>query len=316
MMMSIAEIQARGVTLGALDAVAVAQQLISSLREPSRADGLEPPFGPPSAANVFVHDDGSVTCRECQTTPTVSEVGILLDALLPYGSPRVPGALRYTIARALLEVDVPPFASLDDFSRDLARHETRPRAAVVSNLLARATGATAVVPALRAAATAMERRQARASQSELRRALREAEVRLYEHQAPVRVLDLKPPPPSRIRTFDAAFACLAAGLILIGTGEAMHRRHGATQIAQPAAVTTPASAPEAARSVAEPAPMPSERGIIAVHDDRPVVKRVRLETRRAAAKRTARPVVQQTVPRPSRKGLLDRLKLGWLRNAI
>jgi hypothetical protein len=68
-------------------------------------------------------------------TPVVSEVAIFLEDLLPPGSPRVPGGLRYTMARALLNVDVPPFDSLDDFSRDLARHERGNGATLVKRAL-------------------------------------------------------------------------------------------------------------------------------------------------------------------------------------
>ena len=90
----------------------------------------------------------------------------------------MPGGLRYTIARALLEVDVPPFDSLDDFSRDLARHEHGDRAGIVRRLL-RASRLSAVGA----------RRYRRpidgtchAPATELRRALREADARLYEYQ--------------------------------------------------------------------------------------------------------------------------------------
>jgi len=42
-----------------------------------------------------------------------------IDAMLPHDSRiRVPGALRYTIARGLHEVDVPPFHSLRDFAAE------------------------------------------------------------------------------------------------------------------------------------------------------------------------------------------------------
>src|SRR4029077_16747176 len=94
-------------------------------------------YGPPSADNVFLEDDGSVACRGCRMTPVVSEVAIFLEDLLPPGSPRVPGGLRYTMARALLNVDVPPFHSCEDFSRDLARHERGTRASLVRRALAR-----------------------------------------------------------------------------------------------------------------------------------------------------------------------------------
>src|SRR3954469_158377 len=118
-MVSIAELLNAGLTLEAHEAVAIAQQLVGDLRQGEHTSGLEPPYGPPTATNVILMSDGSVTCVGCETTPAVSEVSIFLDALLPAGSPRVPGGLRYTIARGMLDVDVPPFDSLEEFSQAL-----------------------------------------------------------------------------------------------------------------------------------------------------------------------------------------------------
>jgi hypothetical protein len=318
---SVAELRARGITIEPAEAVAVAQQLISDLLN-HRASEVQPPYGPPSADNVWLHDDGSVVCRGCKTTPAVSEVGIFLEALLPAGSPRVPGGLRYTIARALLNVDVPPFDSLADFSRDLERHERGQSADLVRRVLARASGEPAVALAL------VERRRARASASELRRALREADARWYEHQPPVTpapVIDLYPPAlPPRERTTTAAVACLAAGLALICTGEFMHRRQTPILVTQtaPAVAQTAAAAPPRAEV---------ERGIIAVRDvpfsavraSRPDAPRV--VVKRAVARRST-PAVRRPAAasrsfdrgqvRPPSRGVLDRLRLGWLRNAF
>ena len=141
MSISIAECRGSGVVFEADEAVAIAQQLITSLRDPGNTDEVQTPFGPPAAANVFLEEDGSVICRGCRMTPVVSEIAIFLEDLLPAGSTRIPGALRYTMARALLNVDVPPFDSLDDFSRDLARHEHGNRPDLVRRALSRATTA-------------------------------------------------------------------------------------------------------------------------------------------------------------------------------
>ena len=94
MSISIAECRAAGVVFEADEAVAIAQQLITSLRNPGNTDEVESPFGPPSATNVFLHEDGSVICRGCRMTPVVSEIAIFLEDLLPDGSARVPGALE------------------------------------------------------------------------------------------------------------------------------------------------------------------------------------------------------------------------------
>ena len=109
---SIAKLQ-RAVILEAGEAVAIAQQLIQALQQSD--GGIEPPYGPPTASNVVLNADGSVSCAACGATPAISEIAIFLDSLVPAGSPRVPGGLRYIIARGLLEVDVAPFDSLDAF---------------------------------------------------------------------------------------------------------------------------------------------------------------------------------------------------------
>src|SRR5215475_7116532 len=104
-------LQIATVTLHANEAVAIVQQLIHS--HPHERDvAIEQPFGPPSPQNVYLDDDGSVTCRACQATPAVAEIAILLQLLLTCGTPRVPGALRYAVARALHDVDAPPFDSI------------------------------------------------------------------------------------------------------------------------------------------------------------------------------------------------------------
>ena len=272
---SIAELRAQDVTFQPDEAVAIAQQLITACRGPQDADEVQPPYGPPSIANVFVNDDGSVVCRGSTTAPAVSEVGIFLEALLPEGSSRVPGGLRFTIARALLNVDVPPFDSLDAFSRDLARHEHGGRADVVRGLLARSAGCAAV---------------------------------------PLPLVNRRTRPVSSMR---AAAAGVAAGLALIGAGEFMHARR------VPAAATP--SAPVAAHTVVpDSARVQPARGTIVV---RAIVPPSKVEGSRPP--RPARRVVSLKRPRrldtaqgkpfarkPAPRGVLDRLKLGWLRRAF
>jgi hypothetical protein len=324
---SIAELHAKGLTFEATEAVAIAQQLISGLL--SDAAEVRPPYGPPSVDSVWLQDDGSVVCLGCRTTPAVSEVGIFLEALLPAGSPRVPGGLRYTIARALLNVDVPPFDSLADLSRDLERHERGDRVEVVRGVLARASGqrSAALSPL-----SLVERRTARTSASELRRALREADARWYEHQlhvTPAAVIDLYPPPtlPPRDRTPTAAAVCLTAGLALICTGEFMHRRQAPILETSPAPIVAQTAAAEPPRVEQERG---LERGIILVRDvpssparaSRPadrrfVVKRASALPSTAAVRRQAGPrSSDRGQVRPPSRGVLDRLRLGWLRSAF
>src|SRR5262249_2093850 len=76
-------------------------------------------------------------CAGCAATPAVSEIAALLETLIPSGTPRVSGPLRYAIARGLLEVDAPPFDSLEEFSRTLERFERGDRTTVVRELVRR-----------------------------------------------------------------------------------------------------------------------------------------------------------------------------------
>src|SRR5215216_5801646 len=163
---SIDELLDAGVILEADEAVAIAQQLIAALRDPGQTDEVQPPYGPPSTENVLLKEDGTVFCRGCNATPAVSEIGRFLDSLLPEGSPRVPGGLRYTIARAQLNVDVPPFGSLHELSQDLARHEFGERDMAVRRALARFSAVSAP-----AAVSRVDRRRQHASVTDLRRAL-------------------------------------------------------------------------------------------------------------------------------------------------
>src|SRR5262249_39373107 len=181
-----AEILRAGVRIEAEEAVAIAQRLIATLRDGTGAGPVEPPFRPPTSGRVVLRDDGSVSCRGCDATPAVSEIARLLEALLPPAPARIPGGLRYTIARALLDVDVAPFDSLDELSETLARYERGPRDQIVIRLLQRFAAATSVVP------TAMRERRRSAQATELRRALREAEARLYVHEHAALVMRSEP----------------------------------------------------------------------------------------------------------------------------
>ena len=73
--------------------------------------------------------------------PGLPEVAQFLQTLLDSAA-KVPGALRYTVARALLEVDAPPFESLADFSRTLTRFEPSDRRAALRDLFDRYASAT------------------------------------------------------------------------------------------------------------------------------------------------------------------------------
>src|SRR3954470_5802100 len=328
-MASIAELLNHGVKLEAHEAVAIAQQLIAALdREECPAD-VAPPYGPPTPANVILTADGSVYCIGCET-PAVSEVAIFLDALLPAGSPGVPGALRYTIARGMLDVDVAPFDSLHEFSNALTRHEQGPRDAVVRGVLAR--GESAGTPSK--PAVLVERRRAGASRTDLRRALREADAQLYEYEMNAATRQA-PRSPSRGQMVPAVAACLGAGMLLATAGEI--KRSDILAAPQLPYVAAPAMA------VAEPASvtaLPSERSataqaqLVAIMPGaearvvpRRSFERARVVARTASLRDDAVPAAGKRAPRPSpsanragnrrgRSGVLDHLRLGWLREAF
>jgi hypothetical protein len=325
MEISIAELTAAGIKFEADEAVAIAQQLIDVLRDPHAVQEVEPPYGPPSAEPFSRKSGETVVCRGYGTTPAVSEVGIFLHSLLRDGALRVPGGLRYTIARALLDVDVPPFDSLDAFSRDLARHEHGDRSAIVRRLLRRAGSQPSAL-----VVTVADRRTLHAPATDLRRALREADIRLYEYQRQRNheVLEVKAPP--RGRTMTATAACLAAGLALICTGELMHRRTAPLVVSTPAPIAAQSSKPDqivvqssVPDQIAPQSSVPAapESGVTAVRDEPSMsASASRPEVRRIAVKRTTkRPSTtasRQSASRPASRGVLDRLRLGWLRNAF
>ena len=246
---SIAEVPSAGVTLKPEEAIAIAQQLIRpptlssyvpDAAHPSHAQGSDPthlsdathpsdanelrraphpPFGPPAPENVFLGSDGSVSCAACDVTLAISEVACLLQQILPLETSHIPGSLRYTIARALLEVDAPPFDSLLDFSEVLARYERGERATRVGCVLDRARaaisgGAVDAVPIV-------DRRRTTPEIFELRRQLRESDARLYDQRLALDSIGRVRPPTSRFRHVAVA-AGLVIGLGLVGAGELMH----------------------------------------------------------------------------------------------
>ena len=203
---SLAELLARGVAVQPREAVAIAQELTVESRTRTRA--APPSSGPLTPDTVHLDRDGSVVQIGSAELPGLSEVAQFLQTLLGSAA-KVPGALRYTVARALLEVDAPPFESLADFSRTLTRFEPSDRRGALRDLFERYTSATKAestltpsdssrkgvppevtvsVPlhARRSAAVQMtpthDRRRIPAQVAALRRQLREADQRLFEQQ--------------------------------------------------------------------------------------------------------------------------------------
>ena len=327
---SAADVLQGGVTIEPEEAVAIAQQLIVAIRGGACADLAEPPFGPPTPDRVVLCDDGSVTCRGCDATPAVSEVARLLEALLPPAPARVPGGLRYTIARALLDVDVAPFDSLDEFSETLSRYERGPRAQLIARLLERFALSRGLVPA----AIVERRRHVRAT--ELRRALREADARLYLQTAALQSVTIAPR-PQRSRSVGAVLAGVAAGALLMIAGESIYRAQTGESAAVAASApmvspTDTSSVPQpvsqlgtytAIRDGASPATSTSTLRIQPASPTRRAPTRATTAGKRTTAnkaktvKQTSRPtprVFPQPTPRGAdHDGVLDHLRLKWLR---
>ena len=313
---SVAEIQQAGVTVEPEEAVAIAQQLIATLRS-GPPQHLDPPFGPPTVETVVLRQDGSVACLGCDATPAVSEIARLLQAMLPAGRSRIAGALRYTIARASLDVDAPPFDSVDDLSETLARFERGRRDLIVMRVLRRLDASRALV------CTPLADRRRHPQATTLRHALREADARLYvQTLAPPAIIVAAPAESSR-RSVTAMLACVAAGALLVAAGELMHEWHALTAapaalppIAAPAAFARPLPAIAPAASTA-PADAPDATAALATASSaRAVSVRQAPASARPRAKRATHVTRAQSGRSrgaPSR-GVLDRLRLRWLRN--
>jgi hypothetical protein len=234
---------------------------------------------------VFVGADGSVECTASDAPFAVSEIATLLESLLPAGGTTstgaigVPGGLRYTIARARLEVDAPPFDSMADFSRALVRHERGDRVAAIQRVIARVNSQRPNGP--------LDRRRSDAAVAHLRRQLRDADARAYDQQRAIDTLSaMTTQPPSGSRRLALA-AGVAIGLTFIGAGEAMRERP-----------TPPPRATEAAQTVHDagaattPARQPAPETIVPKTSETPTTKR----TVRSAV----RPTRDRTPARPRR----------------
>lgn len=304
-MATIAELIDAGVAFKAEDAVAIVQQLIHN----PVALPPEPPFGPPSIDNVRLHLDGRVTCAQSEVTPAVSEIGILLQALLPPHAPEVPSTLRSVIARALLDVDAPPFDSIHELSRELERFERDDRRDVVRRLIDRAAAHANV-----AVVRPFERRRMAASASDLRRHLREADERAYAQHVKLHAVIVPARRKPRQRTWSVAGVMAASILAAIGIGEAIHlRQDGPAPVAavRPAAMPrtpAPAASIAAARDIEIPPSAAPRR------ETRPVVQAA--HPRRVLKKEPVRTGAGRSRERRAQAGVLDKLRLQWLKNVF
>src|SRR5439155_15422134 len=282
---SLAALRERGVTLRPHEAVAIAQSLIH--RREASASVARPPYGPPTPDTVEVASDGSVVCICLAATPAVSEVAILLHALLPLEKTRAPGGLIYAIGRALLEVEAPPFDSVDDFSRALSRFERGDREEVVRSLVERSLDRSGAAShsggPVRVEARHVERRRAGPGVDELRRQLREADRQCYEALA---ASEHRVAPPVVLWRAPAVLGVAVAAMIaLISVGQSIsHRRPASSSepatsgltVEQSTATTRPIAAVQApARAGAAPEVVNPPIGAAAASVRRPVTSRAR-----------------------------------------
>jgi hypothetical protein len=237
----------------------------------------------------------------------VFDIAIFLDGLLP-PSPRAPGGLRYAVARAMLAVDVAPFDSMEQFSQALAKYEIGPREEVVRRLLQRSS------PRVVASLPIKDRRQPRASVTELRRELHETDLLLYQQQIALSTHEAASRAP-RDRTMLGATICVVVGVLLFVSGELMQSRR--VPLAMP--TPPPPPAPIGTAGSATPAaaiPQPAEPGSVRTSAPSPIVRR---PARRPLVKPSSkRPkLAARPSARPSeRRGILDRLHMRWLRTAF
>jgi hypothetical protein len=219
---TLSELTGRNVEVRAHEAVAIVQSLI---RDHSENIEARPPYGPPSLESITIHPGGVVHCRGMAATPSVPEVAVVLQALLACTADRVPGGLRYAVGRALLEVEAAPFDSLDEFSSVLERFEEGDRRQTLAALHARTLRAMSanVARDKRIRAAEIERRKGGPSIADLRRALLDADLRLYEAQRATPPQRGGRGPSSASRRAPLA-ACMVAGVALVAAGEAAHTR--------------------------------------------------------------------------------------------
>ena len=284
---SIAELLGTRIALTVSEAVVIARAALAF--DPAHAGGVEAPSGLPLADTIFVEADGRIVGRHA-APPTISDVALLLRSLLPDGSPGVPGGLRYAIARALGEVDAPPFASLEDFSIILSRFQTADGPAVAHGMLARIDAGEN----LKAREETVERRRPNgATFTNLRRALREADSQLYERQ---RSADVRVATRPRARKAMAIAASVAAAILLCVAGAAMRDRIGTPAPAR----TEIARAVPAAGDIALEAPS----------------RKSAVKAGVLAQKPKARAAGGAQVKSAKNRGVLARLHLQWLKKAF
>jgi hypothetical protein len=229
--LSLSRMRASGVALTAGETVAIVQQLITSGdRETDHGSDVMP------LDHILITEDGHVIGRAGADVRSIPAIGRLLEQLLPVGGRQgVSGGLRYVIARALGEVEAPPFQSLEELARALVRFESGDRVATVRDVFARAAG-RACSDFVDNPFTGLERRRASPASDELRRLLRDADRELFERRSepferrcepmtpPAQAASGTAPPPviaeglSRQTTWLGAAGGALAALLCVGLG--------------------------------------------------------------------------------------------------
>src|SRR5215208_6476391 len=117
---SLAELSAAGVRLRPYEVVTIVRELVLRLSRGELA-------GMPSPHVVRLCSSGDVTVEGPVGAgrDPIARAATLLDSLLPGADAgpqfRVPGGLRLVLGRALGTLDLPPFATLNEFADALAR---------------------------------------------------------------------------------------------------------------------------------------------------------------------------------------------------
>src|SRR5687768_4266172 len=137
--LSLADLTAARVPLRASDAATIAREV--ALRV---ARGALP--GIPSLHVIRFDDHGEIHVEgPVASGRDIERAARLVEGLLPpldaRTDIRVPGALRLVLARALRVLDLPPFASLDEFADALTRFAVDDARTVVMNLVVAWQGA-------------------------------------------------------------------------------------------------------------------------------------------------------------------------------
>ncbi len=266
MLIHLNQLREASVELRSYEAVAIAQQL---MHDDVDASGARAPFGPLSVETVGIDVRGRVHCHGCAARQSVVEVAIFLQGVLDEFVGRVPVGLRRVLARALHDVDAPPFDSGGEFAAVLARFERGSREDVLERLFRRVAESMSDLRVRGQETQFVDRRRAGPTAADLRRELREADLHLYEARAAARRMATRRSSGGAMKVAPM-IACMMSGVALIAAGEYVartNRPHGA-----PAAgrnTIAPIQSAAVPRIVPLPVP-PAER--VLVHEMPPAAR--------------------------------------------